>query len=117
MSGVKGRSGRRYQSKSTANEILPFAKTIHLRAMKDDSIPLIERAAKLAVPLIVKDMADKREIKELSVNLNINDAEAQAMLDEARRNLLIYSKLQDDAMKVSEESRTSDNINTSDNNG
>lgn len=70
MSGVKGRSGRRYQSKVSLDNLCSHAKTVTLRAMADENTPIIERG-RLAAQFPLKEMAERSE--QVVVNLNLSD--------------------------------------------
>ena len=70
MSGVKGRSGRRISSVTTLDNLVSHARTVSLRAIKDESIPLVDRA-RLATQFPLKEMAERSE--QVVVNLNLSD--------------------------------------------
>ena len=64
------RSGRRIASVSTLDKLCSHADTVSLRAIKDESIPLLDRA-KLAMQVSLKQLADKSET--VTVNLSLTD--------------------------------------------
>jgi hypothetical protein len=83
MSGVKGRSGPRIQSKVTLDRLCTHARQVSLRAIRDESIPLIERG-RLATQFPLKEMADKKE--SVVINLNLSDELMRRIM--ARLNII-----------------------------
>lgn len=69
MSGVKGRSGPRIQSKVTLDRLCTHARQVSLRAIRDEAIPLIDRA-RLASQFPLKEMADRTEAVVLNLSLS-----------------------------------------------
>lgn len=70
MSGVKGKSGRRFQSKKTIDRLLSFADTVVLRAIRNEQHDEMERA-RLAVQLTLKKIAERTE--NVNVQLTLSD--------------------------------------------
>ena len=83
MSGVKGKSGRRFQSYKTIDKLCSFADTLTLRAIKDESIPLIERG-RLASQFSLKKLAEKSE--SVVVNLNLSDELMRRIMQRLQMN-------------------------------
>lgn len=69
--GQPFRSGRRIASVATLDKLISKTETIALRAINDENTELHSRAKDLALPLILKRMADRSE--QVIVNLNLSD--------------------------------------------
>ena len=70
MTGVKGKSGRRIASPATLDKLVSHARTVSLRCIKDESIPLLDRG-RLATQFPLKEMSERSE--QVVVNLNLSD--------------------------------------------
>lgn len=77
MSGVKGKSGRRIASPATLDRLITHARTVSLRCINDDSIPLIDRA-RIAAQFPLKEMAEKKE--SVVINLSLSDELMQRIM-------------------------------------
>ena len=76
--GQKLRSGRRIASVTTLDKLITHTETVALRAIKDENKPVHDRAKDLALPLILKRMADRSE--QVIVNLNLSDELMQRIM-------------------------------------
>ncbi len=92
MSGVKGRSGRRVRSiQEKCYEVRDRARQVTLDALNDTSIPLVERA-KIANPMVTKEIAQRIEQTIETVSLGQEDVKEFTEAKEGMTPIIDISK-------------------------
>jgi hypothetical protein len=81
MSGVKGRSGRRIQTKTAMDSIINLADTVLYRALRNPEIPELERA-KIAAQFFNKRISERSE--NVNINFNLSDELAARLMHTLR---------------------------------